>query len=161
MGEQQHRTGGGRHGGEGARADVRDPETVVRSYFDSFSSRDPDVIAAHVSDDFTNEHTAALGRGCQGREAYRGRLPGFLADMVDLRYEIETLVAGSADVMVSYRMTARWRGDAPIDIRGAQHLVVSDGLVSRRVDYWDSAAFLVQADPAAAAALAAFGIGGA
>ena len=159
MGEHQHHTGGRRRRAEGG-AEVRDPETVVRSYFESFSTRDPDVISAHVSDDFTNEHTAALGRGCQGREAYRSRLPGFLADMVDLRYEIETLVAGSADVMVSYRMTARWQGTTPIDIRGAQHLVVSDGLVLRRVDYWDSAAFLVQADPAAAAALEAFGIGG-
>ncbi len=47
----------------------------------------------------------------------------------------------------------------PIEVRGAQRLVVDDdGLIARRTDYWDSAVFLVQADPAAAAALAPFGI---
>ncbi len=135
------------------------PEGCVRSYLDAFQGGDPDVISAHVSSDFVNEHAAALGQGCVGREEYRARLPRFLADMVGLRYEVEDLVADGDRVMVSYRLQARWQGRTPIAVRGAQHLVVRDGLIARRTDYWDSAAFLVQVDPDARAALGRFGIG--
>lgn len=139
-----------------------DPDTttasVARSYLESFAGRDPDAIAAHVSADFVNEHTAALGQGCRGRDVYRERLPGFLADMVDLRYDIEHLVVENNTAAVFYTMTARWQGEAPISIRGVQRLVIDDGLIVHRVDYWDSAGFLAQASDEARAALAPFGI---
>ena len=121
-----------------------DPESVVRSYFASFATGDPDVVAAHVSEDFVNEHTAALGSGCEGRAAYRERLPAFLADMAGLRYEIEHLIASGPDVAVFYRMTARWQGETPIEIKGAQRLRVDGTSITRRVDYWDSKVFLDQ-----------------
>lgn len=125
-----------------------DPEALVRSYFDSFATADPQVIAAHVSADFSNEHTAALGSGCTGRSAYLERLPHFLSDMVGLRYEIEHLVASGSSVAVFYTMTARWQGRTPIEIRGAQRLEVVDGAITRRVDYWDSKVFLDQLEDA-------------
>ena len=134
------------------------PEIVARSYFASFATGDPDAIAAHVRNDFVNEHTAALGSGCVGRAAYRERLPGFLGDMVGLRYDIEHLVVDGHEVMACYRMRARWQGETPIDIRGAQYLEIRDGLVVHRIDYWDSAAFLLQVDDTAAALLAEFGV---
>lgn len=134
------------------------PGEQVRSYFAAFEQRDVDAIAAHVSDDFVNEHTAALGQGCVGRETYRERLPGFLEGMANLRYEIEDLVEQDGRVMVSYRMTAKWQGVTSISIRGAQRLVIADGLITRRTDYWDSAAFLLQADPEAAAMLTQLGM---
>ncbi len=139
---------------------------VVASYLASFAGGDPDAIAAHVSEDFVNEHTAALGSGCVGRAAYRERLPAFLADMVGLDYAVEDLVvdtdAAAPDdagrVAAFYRMTARWQGDAPFTVRGVQRLEVADGLITRRTDYWDSAVFLAQVSPDAAAALAPFGV---
>ncbi len=134
------------------------PADLVRSYLASFDTRDPAIIAKHVSDDFINEHTAALGQGCRGRSTYQERLLGFLADMVDLHYEIEGMVEQDGRVMVSYLMTARWHGDAPISIRGAQRLEVIDGQIVRRIDYWDSAAFLLQAVPEARAPLTQLGL---
>lgn len=133
-------------------------EDVARSYLGAFAAADPDVIAAHVAEDFVNEHTAALGEGCVGRVAYRERLPGFLGSMPALTYEVEHLVADGEQVMVTYRMRAMWQGSTPIDIRGAQRLVVRNGLITHRTDYWDAATFLLQADPAAAQALRPFGI---
>ena len=127
----------------------RSPAAVARSYLASFATRDPDAIAAHVGDDFVNEHTAALGSSCVGRDAYRERLPGFLADMVDLRYEPEDVVAEGDRVMVTYTMTARWQGSTPITVRGVQRLVVRDGRIAHRTDYWDSKVFLDQLDVAA------------
>lgn len=134
------------------------PGTVARSYLAAFDRRDPEAIAAHVSDDFVNEHTAALGSGCVGREAYLERLPGFLADMVDLHYAIDDLVVQDRTAAAFYTMTATWQGDTPIEVRGVQRLVVHDGRITHRTDYWDSAVFLRQASTEAAAALSAFGV---
>jgi hypothetical protein len=136
-------------------------DTVVRSYFESFALADPDKIASFVSIDFMNEHTSALGSNCVGRDEYRARLPGFLQDMSGLRYEIENLVidheAGHAAAF--YTMSARWQGEMPFSVRGAQRLVVVEGLITHRTDYWDSAVFLTQADESARADLAKYGIG--
>lgn len=135
------------------------PDAIVRSYFAAFDGRDPDAIADHVSDDFVNEHTAALGSGCTGRDAYLERLPGFLASMPGLHYELDHVVADGGSVAVFYTMTGRWQGTAPFTMRGAQCLCVEAGLITSRTDYWDSAAFLAQVDPDAAATLRTIGIG--
>jgi predicted ester cyclase len=131
-------------------------ERVVRSYLRA--GADADLIAGHVADGFINEHTAGLGTGCVGKAAYRDRLPGFLADMVDLHYEVEDLLIDGERAAAFYTMTASWQGNVPISIRGVQRFVVHDDLIRHRTDYWDSAVFLAQADPAARAAMAAYGI---
>lgn len=112
----------------------------------SFASGDPDTVAAHVADGFVNEHTAALGSGCIGRAAYSERLPGFLNDMAGLVYDVEDVVVSGDTAAVFYTMTARWQGETHIEVRGAQRLVVEDGLIVHRVDYWDSKVFLDQLD---------------
>lgn len=134
------------------------PADVVRSYLASFDDRNPDEIAAHVSDDFVNDHTAALGSGCVGRDEYRARLPDFLSSMPGLHYEIEHLVHMGDTVAVFYTMTGRWRDERDFTVRGAQRLVVRDGRIRHRTDYWDSAAFLRQVDELAATALRGLGI---
>jgi steroid delta-isomerase-like uncharacterized protein len=116
---------------------------VARRYVESFASGDPDAVAAHVTDDFVNEHTAALGSGCVGRDEYRNRLPGFLATFSGLRYEIEDVIAEGDRVVVPYTMHAVHDGH-PVCIRGVMRFVVRDGLVARRTDYWDALTFLQQ-----------------
>jgi predicted ester cyclase len=117
---------------------------VVRSYLTSFATADPATIAAHVSDGFVNEHTSTLGSSSVGRSAYLERLPNFLADMVDLNYAIEDLVHDGDRVAAFYTMTAKWQGETAISIRGVQRLVVADGLITHRTDYWDSGTFVEQ-----------------
>ncbi len=134
------------------------PAEIARSYFAAFDSRDPADIAGHVSEDFVNEHTAALGTGCVGRDEYRSRLSDFLDSMPALHYEIESLVADGERVAVFYTMTGRFQGNAPFEVRGAQRLAVHDGLITSRTDYWDSAAFMLQVDDAAAATLRTLGM---
>lgn len=131
---------------------------MVRDYFAAFDTADPDRIAAHVSEGFVNDHTAALGTGCTGRAAYRERLPGFLASMPGLHYELDHVIAQGGDVAVFYTMTGRWQGDAPFTVRGAMRLRVVDGAITERSDHWDSAVFLRQVDPAAATTLAGLGL---
>ena len=131
---------------------------IARSYLESFATGSAEAIAAHVSPDFVNEHTSALGAGCVGRDVYCQRLVGFLADMVDLRYEIEHLIVQAPEVAAFYTMTARWQDEHPISVRGVQRLVVADGLITHRTDYWDSAVFLTQSSEEARSALTPFGI---
>jgi limonene-1,2-epoxide hydrolase len=125
---------------------VLTPVEVVRSYLVSFASADPDRIAAHVADDFVNEHTSALGSGCVGRDAYLSRLPGFLTSMAGLVYDIESIVADGNEVMAAYTMRARFQGDKPIVVRGVQRFTVAEGFIAHRTDYWDSLVFLLQID---------------
>lgn len=134
------------------------PTEVVLSYLSAFDQGDAATIAAHVAADFVNDHTAALGTGCEGRAAYLGRLPGFLESMPELHYEIDHLIADGAEVAAFYTMTGRWRGEREFTVRGAQRLVVEDGLITHRTDYWDSAAFLRQVDDEAATTLRSLGM---
>ena len=123
-------------------------EAVARSYMASFATGDPDAVAAHVAENFVNEHTAALGSGCIGRDAYRERLPDFLHDMAGLVYDVEQVVVEGNTAAVFYTMTARWQGGTSIEVRGAQRLQIEADLITHRVDYWDSKVFLDQLDNA-------------
>jgi ketosteroid isomerase-like protein len=117
---------------------------VCVGYLEAFSTGDADSVAAYVTDDFINEHTAALGAGCVGIHEYRQRLPGFLASMPGLRYEIEDVVADGNRVCAAYtlRTTAN---DRPIAVRGVMRFLVRDGRIAHRIDYWDSLVFQRQA----------------
>ena len=125
----------------------RCPEDTVRSYLASFAGGDPDAITAHVAADFVNDHASALGRGSVGADEYRSRLPGFLASLPGLRYEVESVIAAGDRVAVEYRLIATSHGQ-PIDVRGVMVIDVNDGEITRRTDYWDSLTYLRQAEPA-------------
>jgi len=83
---------------------------AVARYLAALNTHDPDAIAACVTDDFFNEHTSALGDSTHGRAAYRTRLPGFLAEFPDLRYDVEDVVVDGDRAAAAYTMTGRWRG---------------------------------------------------
>ena len=93
-------------------------EAVVRSYLASFATADPDAIAAHVSDDFANRHTSALGSSCDGRDAYRERLPDFLASMPGLEYGLDELVIDGDRAAAFYTLTGTW-GGVPFSVQGS------------------------------------------
>ena len=120
------------------------PADVCRRYLESFASGDPERVAACVTDDFVNEHTAALGSGCAGRDEYLRRLPGFIASMPGLHYEVETVVADGDQVCAAYTLHARVN-DRDVAVRGMMHFVVVGDKIAKRTDYWDSKVFLRQA----------------
>ncbi len=129
-------------------------EALARSYLASFATGDPDAVAAHVSDDFVNDHTAALGSGCVGVEEYRRRLPGFLAGFPGLSYGVDDVVVDpdGTRAAATYRLTATSDGH-PIDIRGCMvfemalagdDAAAGGDRITRRTDYWDSLVYLRQ-----------------
>lgn len=118
---------------------------VVTGYLAAFATGDPDRIASYVSEDFINEHSSALGTGLVGREAYRQRLPGFLARFVGLRYDIEDLVVEGERAVAAYRMSFTYHDDDgrewPVSLPGVFRFTVADGRITSRVDYWDGVNF--------------------
>ena len=132
--------------GRGSKVDA-DPREVAASYLASFASGDPDAVAAHVSDGFSNVHTSALGLPSEGKAEYRSRLGDFLATFAGLTYEAEEILVEGDRVAAAYVMRARADGK-PFEIRGVMRLTVRAGLIERRVDYFDSLSFLRQTDQA-------------
>ena len=123
------------------------PAEAASAYLKSFATGDPSAVAAHVSDDFANEHTSALGDPCRGRDAYLDRLHGFFGAFPGLSYEIEEILASGDRVAAAYVMRAR-SGGCPIEIRGVMRMTIRCGLVARRTDYFDSLTFLQQTNQA-------------
>jgi len=126
------------------------PAGVVRAYLEALNRHQPDDIAACVTDDFVNEHTSRLGHSLVGRDAYRERLPGFLAAFRGLSYEIEDVIAAGDRVAVPYTLRAHGEGPdgvwRPVEVRGMFRFTVRDGRIAHRVDYWDSAVYQGQVD---------------
>jgi len=120
------------------------PSEVCAAYLAAFATGDPDQVARWVTDDFVNEHTAVLGSGCTGKDEYARRLPGFLAAMPQLRYDVEDVVADGSRVVAAYTLHAHVnRRD--VAIRGVMRFWVDGERIARRVDYWDSKMYLQQA----------------
>jgi steroid delta-isomerase-like uncharacterized protein len=119
-------------------------EEVARAYLAAFATGDADSVTRWVTDDFVNEHTAALGTGCVGKEEYARRVPGFLASMPGLHYEVEDVVADGDRAVAAYTMHTRVN-DRDIAIRGVMRFVLRNGLIAKRIDYWDSLQFQRQA----------------
>lgn len=131
------------------------PADVARSYLAALGNDDPDAVAAHVADDFVNEHQSEIGSGCTGRAAYRERLPGFMATFPNRRYTVVEVVEGpasgdlaaagaeTATVAVRYRFGADAEGHR-IDIPGVMWFGIRDGSITRRIDTWDSLTYFRQ-----------------
>ena len=120
------------------------PAEVCQAYLAAFATANPDAVSALVTDDFVNEHTAALGSGCVGKAEYASRVPGFLASMPGLRYDVEDVVADGPRVMAAYTLHTTVN-DRPIAVRGVMRFRVEGELIAHRVDYWDSLVFKQQA----------------
>ncbi|MGA8296362.1 MAG: ester cyclase [Acidimicrobiales bacterium] len=126
-----------------------DPSAVVEAYIGALNDRNADAVAALVGDDFFNEHISQRGDSIRGRDKYRKRLDGFFRSMQDMHYEIERMVAVADEVVVAYRMSARWRDAAedndsspkPFSIRGVFWFEVTSGRITHRVDYRDGVDF--------------------
>ena len=125
-----------------------DARSTVEQYLTALSNGDVEATVALVADGFDNEHTSELGSGSTGRDTYRERLPGFLAQFAGLHYEVLDTIAehdggGAEKVAVRYRLTANFNGH-PLDIPGVMLFEVHDDRITHRTDVWDSLTFLRQ-----------------
>jgi ketosteroid isomerase-like protein len=117
---------------------------VCTSYLAAFATGDPERVASHVTEDFRNEHTSAVGRPTNGRADYLERLPVFIASLPGLRYDVEDVVAEGDKVVVAYTLRCHVN-ERDVAVPGVMRFEVRDGLIARRIDYWDSRVFEQQA----------------
>ena len=120
------------------------PADRCLTYLAAFATGSADAVVDNVTDDFVNEHTAALGTGCTGRDEYARRVPGFLLSMPGLCYDVEDVVADGNRDVVAYTLHAHVN-HRDVAVRGVMRFDVRDDLIARRVDYWDSHVFTQQA----------------
>jgi ketosteroid isomerase-like protein len=120
------------------------PSDVCRAYLAAFGTGDPAAVTSMVTDDFVNEHTAALGSGCTGKDEYSRRVPGFLASMPGLRYDVEDIAAQGDNVYAAYTLHTHVN-ERDVAVRGVMHFRVEGELIAQRTDYWDSLVFQRQA----------------
>lgn len=132
------------------------PIDVATGYLGAFTGNDPDAVTAFVAESFRNEHMSELGSGCAGRDEYRRRLPHFMETFSDREYSIDDIIEmkrhATTEVVVKYRFSAlHAESDIRIEIPGTMWFGITDGLILRRTDTWDSLTFLRQigADPTA------------
>lgn len=128
-------------------------EAQVRAYLAALNAADADAVAACVSEDFVNEHTSSLGETVVGRAPYRARLEAFFKEFSELRYDIEELLVDGDQAAVAYRLSGQWRGPEggsrrarAFSLRGMFRFRLQHGLITQRVDYWDSAEFSRQVE---------------
>jgi limonene-1,2-epoxide hydrolase len=120
---------------------------IIERYLAALNAHDADAAAACVAADFCNEHTSALGHTVRGRDAYRARLPEFLARFADLHYEPEDWIVDGDRAAVPYRMTCLVVDGAErhsVAIRGMFRFRVEHDEIIHRVDYWDGSEFTRQ-----------------
>ncbi len=124
-------------------AGVGDVRDVARSYLASFATGEPAAVAAHVSENFSNVHTSALGAPSDGKAEYRARLGEFLTTFEGVTYEAEEILVEGDRAAAAYVMRARYEGQ-PFEIRGVMRMGIRNGLIEQRIDYFDSLSFLRQ-----------------
>jgi ketosteroid isomerase-like protein len=121
---------------------------VVERYLDALNRHDPEAAADCVAADFFNEHTSALGHSVRGQAAYRERLPGFLAQFRELRYDPEDYIVDGDRCAVPYTMSCVFvdadGSSHPVVIRGMFRFRVEADAIMHRVDYWDGNEFARQ-----------------
>lgn len=124
---------------------------LIGRYLAALNAGDADAAADCVAPGFINEHTAGLGEGVCGRDAYRERLRVFLSEFVDRHYEVEDMLIDADRVAVPYVFSGRWLGTdgeyapgRPFSLRGMFRFRMDDDGIAQRVDYWDSAEFMRQ-----------------
>jgi ketosteroid isomerase-like protein len=64
--------------------------------------------------------------------------------MPGLRYDVEDVIAEGEKVAAAYTLRTTVN-ERPIAVRGVMRFEIRDGLIARRIDYWDSLVFKQQA----------------
>lgn len=119
-------------------------DDLICSYLKSFASGQPKQVAAHVTDDFVNQHLGLLGAGCETKVVYEQRLAKFLSGFENLNYEIQAVCSTPSQGSARYRMTFDQDGTS-FAVPGMMWFEISSGKIAKRIDCWDGLTYLKQA----------------
>ncbi len=114
----------------------RDPERVVRSYYDAWADGDPDAVRGLLDDDYEGHVHTLAGVEERGRDEL-GRLVASHADAFDrVEYEVHDLLRDDGRVAARVTMRARHRETGRDGEIGGLVLLRLDG--ARIAEEWSS-----------------------
>ncbi len=126
---------------------ARTPEEVARAYFAAVAARDPDAMAAlWAADGVEDVVPVGIYRGPEEVRDLFGRIFGALPDLETV---VEQVVADTGHAVVKHRMAGTFTGTPlmgleatgrRIELRGADVLEVSGGLIRRNTAFYDGMA---------------------
>jgi steroid delta-isomerase-like uncharacterized protein len=132
-------------------ATTRTPAEVARAAFDAILSRDPDGIVAVGAPGYADDFVA-IGE-VRGHEAVRGFFSELFAAFPDFEMTVDRIVADETSAAVQWHAAGTFTGGPfqgilptgrRIEIRGADVMEISGGLIQHNTIYYDGAAFARQ-----------------
>lgn len=126
-------------------------EEHARSYFDALSRRDAHAMAGHWSEEGFAD-IVPLGV-LRGRAEITGLFRDLFAAVPDLETTVTRLVAGEHEVVVEWRMTGHFSGQAfqgveatgrHVELRGIDLIEIADGKNTSVTAYYDGMSFARQ-----------------
>ena len=132
-------------------ATIRAPADVARAAFAAVISKDPDSIIAHGAPEWVDDFVA-IGEIC-GHQAIRTFFSEVFSAFPDFELTVNKIVADETSAVVQWRAVgtftgAPFQGIAPtgrrVEIRGADVMEISDGLIQHNTIYYDGATFARQ-----------------
>ncbi len=132
-------------------ATTRTPAEVARAAFDAVISKDPGGIVAVGAPGYVDDFVA-IGE-VRGHEAVRGFFSELFTAFPDFEVTVDRIVADETSAAVQWHAGGTFTGGPfqgilptgrRVDIRGADILEVSGGLIQHNTIYFDGAAFARQ-----------------
>ena len=132
-------------------ATTRTPAEVARAAFDAVVSKDPDGIVATGAPGYVDDFVA-LGE-VRGHQAIRAFFTELFAAFPDFEMTVDRIVADETSAAVQWHATGTFTGGpfqgilptgSRVEIRGADIMEISGGLVQHNTIYYDGASFARQ-----------------
>jgi steroid delta-isomerase-like uncharacterized protein len=132
-------------------ATARTPAQVARAAFDAIISKDPGGIVAVGAPGYADDFVA-IGE-VRGHEAVRGFFSELFAAFPDFEVTVDRIVADETSAAVQWHAAGTFTGGPfqgilptgrRVEIRGADVMEISGGLIQHNTIYYDGAAFARQ-----------------
>jgi steroid delta-isomerase-like uncharacterized protein len=134
-----------------ATAITRTPAEVARAAFDAVSAKDPEGIVATGAPGYVDDFVA-IGQ-VRGQQAIRAFFSELFAAFPDFEITVDRIVADETSAVVQWRATGTFTGGPfqgilptgrQAEIRGADIMEISGGLIQHNTIYYDGATFARQ-----------------
>jgi steroid delta-isomerase-like uncharacterized protein len=129
----------------------RTPAEVARAAFDAIISKDPDGVVAVGAPGYTDDFVA-IGE-MRGHEAIRAFFSELFAAFPDFEMTIDRIMADETSAVVQWHAAGTFTGGSfqgilptgrRVEIRGADVMEISGGLIQHNTIYYDGASFARQ-----------------
>ena len=131
---------------------VEENKAIARSFIDSWSTHEVDMLTSLFADDCLYEEVAT-GRSYSNKKGIAAYMESTISGVPDSEFEIVTLLADDKMAMVEWIWTGTNSVGWPdmgipatgeyFEVRGTTVMEIENKLITRNSDYWDWNTFLI------------------